>query len=155
MLKFKEIKTFKTYVTETFDTKLKWKESVTKSGDQNIHEFIATIDGSEIKLTIDDEPGVVAEIYFERDGRMDVTEQGKAAKVFGGVLNKLLEWLKAQDKKPKQIYFTAQDFNKSTSREGLYDKMVNRYAGKLGYTSRKFKANSMNHSFYYLDLKKK
>lgn len=144
--------TFKTFITEVLNTKLNWKHSSYKSGKQTIHEFVTVVDGSNIKLTIDDEPGVVAEIYFERDGKMNVTGQGSAAEIFGAVLNKVVEWLNEQPEKPKQIYFTAENpaSGKWKSRESLYDRMVKRYASKLGYTSRKFK--SPNLTSYYLDL---
>ena len=143
---------FKSFITEVFNTKLNWKHSSYKSGKQIIHEFVTVVDGSNIKLTIDDEPGLVAEVYFERDERMDVTGQGNATAIFGAVLNKLVEWLNAQPVKPGQIYFTAENPDKGDNREGLYDRMIKRYASKLGYTSRKFKAKNL--TSYYLDLKK-
>jgi hypothetical protein len=147
------MKSFKRHVAESFNTKLNWKHSSSKSGSDIIHIFTSSLDGSEIKLTIEDDPGVVAEIYFERDGRMDATKQGSASKVFGAVLNKVIDWLNEQPTKPRQIYFVAQDQYKD-SREGLYDRMIARYADKLGYTSRKFKVTQQGHSSYYLDIKK-
>jgi hypothetical protein len=141
----------KDIITEVLDTKLNWNYSSHKTGKQTIHEFVTEVDGSKIKLTIDDEPGVVAEVYFERDGRMNATGQGSASVIFGAVLNKLVEWLNEQPAKPRQIYFTAQNPEKADSREGLYDKMIKRYADKLGYTSRKIKTKNL--TSYYLDLK--
>jgi hypothetical protein len=151
--KARKMKSFRSYIIEVFDTRLKWKYQKSKSGVDTKHEFTANHAGSEILLTIEEEPGVVAEIYFERDGRMDATKQGNSAEIFGAVLNKIVEWLNAQPVKPKQIYFVASDPQKGT-RESLYDKMIKRYAGKLGYTSRKFSVPQHGHTSYYLDLKK-
>lgn len=143
--------TFKSYITEVLNTKLNWKHSSHKVGKQTVHEFATVVDGSEIILTIDDEPGEVVEVYFERDGKMNVTGQGNASVIFGAVLNKLVDWLNEQPVKPAQIYFTAENVDKGDSREGLYDRMIKRYASKLGYTSRKFKSSNL--TSYYLDLK--
>ena len=82
---------------------------------------------------------------FEREGRLDVTGEGDAMRIFATVIEVIKTFTKKV--KPDEVRFSAEkpawraslpkDHPKRTkelgSREKLYKKLVQRYAGRMGY----------------------
>lgn len=80
------------------------------------------------------------EILFDRDGKMFRTGEGDAFKIFGTVLEIIRDFIK--QKKPSKIFFESDKIEVSPyydqeetnlSRERLYDRMVDKFAGSMGY----------------------
>ena len=84
-------------------------------------------------------------VSFERNGRQDVTGEGDAMRVFATVIDIIKDFTKKE--KPQEMVFSAEkpawrvslprDHPKRSkemgSREKLYKRLVQRYAGRLGY----------------------
>ena len=84
-------------------------------------------------------------VSFERDGRQDQTGEGDAMRIFATVIDILKDFTKKE--KPQEVVFSAEkpawrmslphghpNRNKEMgSREKLYKKLVQRYAGRMGY----------------------
>ena len=77
-------------------------------------------------------------ISFDRDGSTSVTGEGDAMRVFATVIAIIKDFVKKRD--PKLMGFSAfkDVFASSTapgkgSREKLYDRMLKKYAGSMGY----------------------
>jgi len=78
-------------------------------------------------------------VTFERDLEMSVTGDGDAMRIFATVIDIIKDFTKKE--KPQQLAFSADkpawavDAGKGQkgSREKLYKKLVQRYAGRMGY----------------------
>ena len=84
-------------------------------------------------------------VSFERDGRQDATGGGDAMRIFATVIEVLKDFTKKE--KPQELAFSAEKPaerislphdhpNRSKemgSREKLYKKLLQRYAGRMGY----------------------
>ena len=77
-------------------------------------------------------------ISFDRDGSTSVTGEGDAMRIFATVIAIIKDFVKKRD--PKLMGFSAfkDVFASSTapgkgSREKLYDRMLKKYAGSMGY----------------------
>ena len=84
-------------------------------------------------------------VNFERDGRQDQTGEGDAMRIFATVIEILKDFTKKE--KPQEIGFSAEKpasritlphghpgrSKEMGSREKLYKKLVQRYAGRMGY----------------------
>lgn len=72
------------------------------------------------------------QIYFTRDLKLEATGAGDAILIFSTVIAMAGEFIQAI--KPSIIYFTANKSKDGSSRAKLYDRLVKRFAEKLGYT---------------------
>lgn len=119
-------------IDEAFDTRVRWRESKTKDGD---HLFSANIDGKSVMLFFDlivgDNIEPVVDIHFTVDGSHDVTGGGSQYKIFGAVINMILEYV--DEHKPKRLTFIASKETdapnvRSMSRARLYNRLVRKFA---------------------------
>ena len=84
-------------------------------------------------------------VSFERDGRQDLTGEGDAMRIFATVIDIIKDFVKKD--KPQELAFSAEkpaerislphDHPKRStemgSREKLYKRLIQRYAGRMGY----------------------
>ena len=70
------------------------------------------------------------EIYFDRDGVLELTNWGDQYKVFSTVLAAIKEFVEKKD--PIRVSFSAEK-SYGDSREKLYSSMIKRFSKKLGY----------------------
>lgn len=137
---------FSQYIVEAFDKPYRF--NMKKYGDDYVASFTTdagdTIDVNFEKFTKskDEESWGVD---FSRNGSQLVTGEGDAMRIFATVIEVIKDFVKKE--KPQKLSFSAEkpawrmflhhkDPNRSTemgSREKLYKKLVQRYAGKMGY----------------------
>lgn len=86
-----------------------------------------------IVITSKNQPDGRWELYFTRGGSLGLSGGGDQQKIFATVLEAIKQFV--EKKSPKEIVFTADKDGDSTSRMSLYDRLVSRFAGSLGYTS--------------------
>ena len=75
---------------------------------------------------------VVCAIDFYRDGSVGKTEQGDSQRIFATVIVAIQHFL-TEIAQPDSIEFSANKASEDESRSNLYTRMVQRFAGKLGY----------------------
>jgi hypothetical protein len=133
-------------LTEAFDKPYKFRKQVLYKG-YIVYRFIAD-DKSEIDVLFkeneisDDES--TWDVTFERGGSTEVTGEGDAMRVFATVIDVLKDFTKKE--KPQELAFGAWKSSSQlnlpkghpktkelSSREKLYKKLVQRYAGRMGY----------------------
>ena len=134
-------------LTEAFDKPYKFTKRELFKG-YIVYRFFAD-DNSDIDVFFkeneisDDES--VWYLTFERKGEMSVTGDGDAMRIFATVIDIIKDFTKKE--KPLELAFSADkpawaiDAGKGQkgSREKLYKKLVQRYAGRMGY---KYKVDS-------------
>ena len=132
---------------EAFDKPYKFRKQVLYKG-YVVYRFIAD-DKSEIDVLFKENEISEDESYwtvsFERGGRQDQTGEGDAMRIFATVIEVLKDFTKKE--KPQELVFSAEkpaerislphdhpERSKDMgSREKLYKKLVQRYAGRMGY----------------------
>jgi uncharacterized protein (DUF2267 family) len=134
-------------IEEAFDKPYRFRKQELYKG-YFVYRFIAD-DKSEIDVFFkedeisDDES--VWRVSFERNMRQDVTGEGDAMRIFATVIEVLKDFTKKE--KPQEMFFSAEkpaerltlphDHPKRSkemgSREKLYKRLVQRYAGRMGY----------------------
>ena len=109
-----------------------------KGGDARYKFFTPEKDEVEVHFESDKEEEPNYTISFDRDGSTSVTGEGDAMRIFATVIAIIEDFVKKRN--PKLMGFSAfkDVFASSTapgkgSREKLYDRMLKRYAGKMGY----------------------
>ena len=146
-------------LTEAFDKPYRYTKKELYKG-YIVYRFF-TDDGSDVDVLFqeneisDDES--VWHVLFERKGEMGVTGEGDAMRIFATVIDVLKDFTKKE--KPQELAFSADkpawavDAGKGQkgSREKLYKKMVQRYAGRLGY---KYKIDSSSTATEFRLVKK-
>jgi len=144
---------------EAFDKPYKFRKQELYKG-YIVYRFIAD-DKSEIDVLFkeneisDDES--TWDVTFERGGSTEVTGEGDAMRVFATVIDVLKDFTKKE--KPQELTFSAEkpawavDAGKGQkgSREKLYKKLVQRYAGRMGY---KYTTRSDNRATDFMLVKK-
>ena len=135
------MKRFTNYVTEAFDKPYKYTKKTLYKG-YVVYRFF-TDDGSDVDVLLQEQEISDEESYwsvvFERKGEVGVTGEGDAMRIFATVLEILRDFTKKE--KPQELAFSAEkpawmvDAGKGQkgSRERLYKRLVQRYAGRLGY----------------------
>ena len=138
---------FSQYLDEAFDKPYTFRKHVLYKGNI-VYRFIAD-DKSEIDVLFkeneisDDESTWT--VSFERGGKTTATGEGDAMRIFATVIKVLKDFTKKD--KPQELAFSAEkpawrahlhhkDPKRSKdmgSREKLYKKLVQRYAGRMGY----------------------
>ena len=134
-------------LTEAFNRPYKFSKQKLYKG-YFVYRFF-TSDRSEVDVLFKENEISDEESYwvvnFERDGRQDQTGEGDAMRIFATVIEILKDFTKKE--KPQEIGFSAEKPasritlphdhpNRSKemgSREKLYKKLVQRYAGRMGY----------------------
>ena len=128
-------------LTEAFDKPYKFTKRELFKG-YIVYRFF-TDDKSDVDVLFkeneisDDE--TVWYVTFERKGEMSVTGEGDAMRIFATVIDIIKDFTKKE--KPQELAFSADkpawlvDAGKGQkgSREKLYKKLVQRYAGRMGY----------------------
>ena len=136
-------------LTEAFDKPYRYTKKELYKG-YIVYRFF-TDDGSDVDVLFqeneisDDGEESVWYVLFERKGELGVTGEGDAMRIFATVIDIIKDFTKKE--KPQEMAFSADkpawavDAGKGEkgSREKLYKKMVQRYAGRLGY---KYKVDS-------------
>jgi hypothetical protein len=122
-------------VTESFDQPYPFRWEANK----NRIKAIATLnDGSNLIIRIDNDDEGNWQVVFDRNDDFGVTGGGDAQRIFATVLTAIKQFVKKY--KPKSITFSAsKDVDPTSanpeSRTKLYDRLVQRYAGSIGYKS--------------------
>ena len=128
-------------LTEAFDKPYKFKKQTLYKG-FIVYRFF-TDDGSDVDVLFNEQEISDDESYwsvaFERKGETGVTGEGDAMRIFATVIEVLKDFTKKE--KPQELAFSADkpawavDAGKGQkgSREKLYKKLVQRYAGRMGY----------------------
>ena len=121
-------------LTEAFNQpyKLKWEKS-----DYGDYDALAKLDdGTHLSIMFNNEYKKNWMVEFYRNNSQQVTGEGDAQRIFATVLHAIGQFIKK--KKPTSIFFSAvKEDDPTGSRAKLYDRLVQRYAGSLGYTVRK------------------
>ena len=130
-----------TYLEEAFDKPYKFRRKKLYTGFYT-YTFVAD-DKSEIDVLFREHElyhgSSTWSVNFERNQRMDVTGEGDAMRIFATVIDILKDFVKKD--KPEELLFSAEKpewlrdkrNGKLGSREKLYKKLVQRYAGPMGY----------------------
>lgn len=119
---------------ESFDTEGRW---VKDFDDGDIQVFATKIEDAYIELTYKRMSNNDVYIAFSRGGRSSVTGEGNQNKIFGAVINHIVEHIRKLQ--PPRIIFSAFKPNtgafgsQNTTRSNLYRKMVQRFASQSGY----------------------
>jgi GNAT superfamily N-acetyltransferase len=141
-MKIKEI------ISEAFDQPYKGKWEKSDYGDVDLN--VKLPDGTPLSIMFnvehfnpeyDGESKEVVQVEFYRNNSQDVTGEGDAQRIFATVLDAIQKYIKKY--KPEQLSFSAsksldmdaddvERFNPE-SRAKLYTRLVQRYAGVLGY----------------------
>ena len=134
-------------LTEAFDKPYRFRKDKLYKG-YFVYRF-STDDKSEVDVLFKENEISDDESYwtvsFERDGRQDATGGGDAMRIFATVIEVLKDFTKKE--KPQELAFSAEkpaerltlphDHPKRSkelgSREKLYKKLLQRYAGRMGY----------------------
>ena len=131
------------FVAEAFDNpyKAKWEKS--DYGDVDANAKLP--DGTYLNIMFNHEGNGEYQVEFYRNNSQEVTGEGDAQRVFATVLAVIQKFIKKY--KPMTIAFSASKQPEADlaqpganvnpeSRAKLYDRMVQRYAGALGYNVR-------------------
>lgn len=118
-------------VAESLDQpyRIKWERSM--HGDYDA--LAALDDGTYLSIMFNNQSKNNWMVEFYRNNRQEVTGEGDAQRVFATVLTAIAQFI--EKKKPVSLFFSAvKEDDPKGSREKLYDRLVQRYAGSLGYT---------------------
>jgi len=122
-------------LTEAFDKPYPYEWNKDDFGDYHALAFLD--DGSPLELSFGHEGDDLWHVTFDRNFKFDVTGEGDQQRVFATVLAGVKDFV--QQRHPQKIIFSAtksvKPGQKITSRAGLYNSLVNRYAAALGYTA--------------------
>ena len=147
------MKKFTPYIVEAFDKPYKFKNVGLSKKEGGIKYNFFADQKSEVEVyfesyfdTDEDEDNGEESfaISFDRNGSGAVTGDGDAMRIFATVISIIKEVVKKR--KPKVMEFSAMKdavaarSSAKSSREKLYDRMLKRYAGQMGYTYEKFSA---------------
>lgn len=137
MIKFKSLRDSQYgVITESFENPYKFSLKKSNSGDYEA-QFKAD-DGSLVKLLIvsDIHPEDRTELWnlaFYRNGKYSITGEGGAMRIFATLIAVLKEFIKKEN--PKYIEFFVPKAYVDSTKSKLYTRLVNRFAGKMGYSS--------------------
>jgi hypothetical protein len=134
-------------VTESFDQPYPFKWEKRESGDYNARSVLN--DGSSLTIRFDHKKNEW-QVVFDRDNDFGVTGEGDAQRIFATVLTAIKQFI--ENVKPQALTFSADknDDPESVnpeSRASLYYRLVQRYAGSVGY---KIHARENGDSIIYL-----
>jgi hypothetical protein len=121
-------------ISEIFDTPYPVDLSDTDRGNYVFRTKLP--DGSPLSITFEKYDAASYSVAFSKNFQYDATDEGDAYKIFATVLNTIKRFI--AQVKPYEISFLAE---KETDAEGgadnsrvrLYDRMVKKYADRLGY----------------------
>lgn len=125
----------KANLEEAFDKPYpnKWEKS--EYGD--VDAVVKLPDGTPLTIMFNHEGMDTWQVEFYRNNSQEITGEGDAHRIFATVLNTIQKFVKKY--KPKVVKFSAtkqvDPGQNSESRAKLYDRLVQRYATSLGYTT--------------------
>jgi hypothetical protein len=136
------MKSFKHHLTELFDQPFPFASVSIVNGD--VVKYVYRNDATFVVIMFFDLGNGGWDVIFSRNGKVAVTGQGDAGRVFASVLDAFQRFLRDYGDKANTISFTAekQELNPSTSkyttdsRVTLYKAMIKRYAEANGYRMR-------------------
>ena len=146
----KKVKTNK--VAEAFDQPYKGKWEKSEYGDVDLNTKLP--DGTNLSIMFnnqqDDEGNEVVQVEFYRNNSQEVTGEGDAQRIFATVLNAIQKYIKKY--KPSKLSFSASKEPEADmaqpgsnvnpeSRAKLYNRLVQRYAGSMGYSAQQEEGN--------------
>ena len=131
---------FSDYLTEVFDSVLKWKWTDKGEFDGWVAK-ITPDKGKWIEVTISENPrrkGMWVIVFYADGGFLDPTGDQNSFKIMSTVIKITADFLKLNGENVKVIKFEANkiDEKKATgkeSRQKLYDSLVKRFASKAGF----------------------
>jgi len=120
---------------ESFDTNIEWVRELGKPGEEI---FGAKIDDEYIEIQYQRvEQGKAVYISFTRNHSLGITGGGKAMKIFGAVINHMIEYVNKN--RLNRVYFSAYKpqtgpfGTQDTSRSNLYQRMIQKFADQIGF----------------------
>ena len=123
----------KATLPEVFDKPYKSKWAKSDYGDVDVLAKLP--DGTNLSIMFNHEGDDEWGVEFYRNNSQEITGDGDAQKIFATVLNAIQKFVKKHN--PEMVKFTASKEVKSgqnsQSRVNLYDRLVQRYAGAMGY----------------------
>jgi hypothetical protein len=123
----------KATLPEVFDKPYKSKWAKSDYGDVDVLAKLP--DGTNLSIMFNHEGDDEWGVEFYRNNSQEITGEGDAQKIFATVLNAIQKFVKKHN--PEMVKFTASKEVKSgqnsQSRANLYDRLVRRYAGAMGY----------------------
>lgn len=136
------MKSFKHHLTELFDQPFPFASVSIVNGD--VVKYVYRNDTTFVVIMFFDLGNGGWDVIFSRNGKVAVTGQGDAGRVFASVLDAFQRFLRDYKDKANTISFTAekQELNPATSkyttdsRVTLYKAMIKRYAEANGYRMR-------------------
>jgi hypothetical protein len=118
---------------EVFDKPYKSKWAKSDYGDVDVLAKLP--DGTNLSIMFNHEGDDEWGVEFYRNNSQEITGEGDAQKIFATVLNAIQKFVKKHN--PEMVKFTASKQvglgQNSQSRANLYDRLVQRYAGAMGY----------------------
>jgi GNAT superfamily N-acetyltransferase len=124
-------------VDEAFDRpyKLKWEKG---EAGEDYDALVRLPDGSNLSIMFNEEGPGQYMVEFWRGAEQSVTGEGDAQRIFATVLAAIAKFIRQHQ--PQSIVFSAHKEDdpeqKSDSRSKLYNRLVQRYAGTMGYSYR-------------------
>lgn len=121
-------------ITESFDRpyKLKWERGM--HGDWDAGTILD--DGGHLVIMFNNEYKKSWMVEFWRNSDQGITNEGDALRIFATVLTAIKQFI--QKKKPQSLFFSSiKKDDPKGSRTKLYDRLIQRYIGDLGYTIRR------------------
>ena len=120
-------------VDEAFDQPYSTDWEKSEHGDYDA--LVQLPDGSFLSIMFNNKGDDEWQVEFWRGPSQEVTGEGDAQRIFATVLNNIQKFIK--ERKPGQLTFaaskTVEPGQNSESRAKLYDRLVQRYAGTMGY----------------------
>ena len=118
---------------EAFDQPYKSKSKTSEFGDIDVLAKLP--DGTNLSIMFNHEGDDEWQVEFYRNNSQAVTGEGDAQRIFATVINAIQKFVKKH--KPALVRFSAskdvEPGQSSQSRVKLYDRLVQRYAGAMGY----------------------
>lgn len=102
-----------------------------KMSHSSYYQYMAK--GDDIEIEIGKGEDDIWEVVFYRNGRVGITGEGDAMRVFATVISAIKDFIKKQD--PYGIAFSAakKSSQDSSSRSKLYARMAKKFASSVGY----------------------
>jgi hypothetical protein len=122
------------FLTELFDKPYPFK--LVYKGGGSVESITKLPDKTTLRIVFSskNQPEGQWELFFTRGETTGLTGKGDQQRIFATVLKAIAEFV--EKKSPNKIVFTADKDDESTSRMKLYDRLVSRFAGDIGYSSK-------------------
>src|SRR6056297_2121453 len=114
---------------ELFDYKADFWDKTVDTFDNQFYETYIDNDHIELMYQSSGSSSEDWTVAFKRNKKTTQTHEGNANKIFSAVINHMLEWV--EQNQPHTLTFSGD--KGESSRTNLYSRMLDRYAGKMGY----------------------